>query len=73
MASSSKPWLSLERRARAICRAQPGYGSSDYRGDPYEAVALQQQAERLRWMNQPDKAPLHVRRSLPFRQLVGRA
>jgi hypothetical protein len=33
--------------ARAICRAQPGYGTPSYRGDPYEAVSLQQKAARL--------------------------
>jgi hypothetical protein len=38
----------LEAKARAICEAQPGYGSPAYRGDPMEAVALQQQAERMR-------------------------
>jgi hypothetical protein len=34
----------LEAKASAICEAQPGYGTPAYRGDPYEAVALQQQA-----------------------------
>ena len=37
----------LRAEARALCRAQPGYGSPSYRGDPYEAVALQQHADWL--------------------------
>lgn len=37
----------LRKKARDICKAQPGYGTPGYRGDPYEAVALQQEAERL--------------------------
>ena len=36
----------LRERSRKICQAQPGYGTPAYRGDPYEAVALQQQASR---------------------------
>lgn len=48
--------LAADRRARVralrikateICKRQPGYGSHHYRGDPYEAVALQQEADRL--------------------------
>lgn len=39
--------LALQMRALEICRRQPGYGSPEYRGDPYEAVALQQEADRL--------------------------
>lgn len=38
----------LESKARLICEAQPGYGSGQYRGDPYDAVALKQEAERIR-------------------------
>ena len=30
----------LMASAAAICEAQPGYGTPDYRGDPPEAVAL---------------------------------
>lgn len=37
----------LRAEARAICKAQPGYGTGRYRGDPYEAVALQQHAAQL--------------------------
>jgi hypothetical protein len=37
----------LRAEALAICKAQPGYGSPAYRGDPYEAIILQQQADRL--------------------------
>lgn len=37
-----------ERNARRICQEQPGYGTPAYRGDPYEAVASQQLAERYR-------------------------
>lgn len=37
-----------ERAARQICEKQPGYGSHRYRGDPPEAVASQQLAERYR-------------------------
>jgi hypothetical protein len=36
----------LLQRATGICRKQPGYGTPAYRGDPWEAVALQQQAAR---------------------------
>lgn len=37
----------LRYEAREICRAQEGYGSPHYRGDPYEAVAKYQEADRL--------------------------
>lgn len=37
----------LRRRANEICKAQPGYGSPAYRGDPWQAIALRQQADRL--------------------------
>jgi hypothetical protein len=56
-------WRTLQARARKICRAQPGYGTPHYRGDPYEAVALQQEAERLYWRGRHG-APLHVARQL---------
>lgn len=37
----------LRAEAQAICAAQPGYGTPRYRGNPYEAVALEQHADRL--------------------------
>lgn len=37
-----------ERVASRLCAEQPGYGTHQYRGDPYEAVAHQQLAERYR-------------------------
>lgn len=37
----------LRARAKVICEAEPGYGTPAYRGDPYEAVALQQEADRI--------------------------
>lgn len=36
----------LRAEADAICRAEPGHGTGLYRGDPLEAVALQQEADR---------------------------
>lgn len=39
--------LELRQAALAICRRQPGYGTPEYRGDPYPAVALTQQADAL--------------------------
>lgn len=41
------------QEARAICRAQPGYGTPRYRGDPPEAVALYQCAERALGRSRP--------------------
>lgn len=57
MATHKQPWRSLWARARKICRAQPGYGTPAYRGDPYEAVALYQKAERLYWKHAASYGP----------------
>ncbi len=38
-----------ERRAHRLCASQPGFGSHRYRGDPPEAVADQQMADRYRF------------------------
>lgn len=48
LTAKARRYLALadQAHARAICRAQPGYGTPSYRGDPCEAVALQQRAER---------------------------
>ena len=37
----------LRARAQAIREAQPGYGTDQYRGDPLEAVGLDQRADEL--------------------------
>jgi hypothetical protein len=37
----------LRAQAKAICEAQPGYGTPSYRGDPYNAVAIREFAEHL--------------------------
>jgi hypothetical protein len=37
----------LLEQARKLCEAEPGYGTGFYRGDPYEAVLLQQEADAL--------------------------
>lgn len=37
-----------EKIARQLCEQQPGFGTPDYRGDPMQAVAHQQLAERYR-------------------------
>jgi hypothetical protein len=47
-AERNKRARELRAKARAICQAEPGYGTPAYRGDPLEAVALQQEAERLK-------------------------
>jgi hypothetical protein len=47
----NKGKLELARRIRKqaldLCQSQPGYGTGNYRGDPWEAVAMQQQADKL--------------------------